>query len=102
MNENGDPYFKDRLARRLREELGAMMSDEGVPNDELRSYFVAAIAASYIGLLAHAATTNREDSPGIDQIAFIANSMRVAYFRSNDSAPAISDRQVLGKLKSSI
>lgn len=29
MSENGDPYFKDRLARRLREELGAMMSDEG-------------------------------------------------------------------------
>lgn len=78
------------------------MSDEGAPNDELRSYFVAAIAASYIGLLAHAATTNREDSPGIDQIAFIANSMRVAYFRSNDSAPAISDRQLLGNLKSSI
>lgn len=77
MSENGDPYFKDRLARRLREELGAMMSDEGVPNDELRSYFVAAIAASYIGLLAHAATTNRGDSLGIDQIAFIANSMRV-------------------------
>lgn len=40
MSENGDPYFKDRLARRLREELGAMMSDEGVPNDELRSYYV--------------------------------------------------------------
>jgi hypothetical protein len=79
-----------------------MMSDERVPNDELRSYFVAAIAASYIGLLAHAATTNRGDSLGIDQIAFIANSMRVAYFRSNDSAPAISDRQLFGNSKSSI
>lgn len=102
MSENGDPYFKDRLARRLREELGAMMSDEGVPNDELRSYYVAAIAASYIGLLAHAATTNREDSLGIDQIVFIANSMRVAYFRSSNSAPAISDRQLFGNSKSSI
>ena len=63
------------------------MSDEGVPNDELRSYYVAAIAASYIGLLAHAATTNRGDSLGIDQIAFIANSMRVAYFRSSIPPP---------------
>lgn len=102
MSENGDPYFKDRLARRLREELGAMMSDEGVPNDELRSYYVAAIAASYIGLLAHAATTNREDSLDIGQIVFIANSMRVAYFRSSNSAPAISDRQLFGNSKSSI
>lgn len=102
MSENGDPYFKDRLARRLREELGAMMSDEGVPNDELRSYYVAAIAASYIGLLAHAATTNREDSLGIGQIVFIANSMRVAYFRSSNSAPAKSDRQLFGNSKSSI
>lgn len=102
MSENGDPYFKDRLARQLREELGAMMSDEGVPNDELRSYYVAAIAASYIDLLAHAATTNRGDSLGIDQIAFIANSMRVAYFRSSNSAPAISDRQLFDNSKSSI
>ena len=102
MSENGDPYFKDRLARRLREELGAMMSDEGVPNDELRSYYVATIAASYIGLLAHAATTNREGSLGIDQIAFIANSMRVAYFRSSNSTPAISDRRLFGNSKSSI
>ena len=96
MGDNGDPYFKDRLAKRLRSELNSMMNDEGAPSDEMRSYYVAAIAASYIGLLDHVAAAPNDGLLDGDRITSIANSMRVAYFRSDSTAPAISDRRLFG------
>lgn len=96
MGEYGDPYFKERLAKRLRDDLDAMMSDEAVPNDELRPYYVATIAAAYIGLLGRVSAVEESDLLEIDRIVFIANSMRVAYFRSDSTAPAISDSRLFG------
>lgn len=97
VGENGDPYFKDRLARRLREDLDAMMSDEGAPNDELRPYYISAIAASYIGLLDHVALVDDESLLDVKRITSIANSMRVAYFRGDSTAPCISDQRLFGR-----
>ena len=98
MGEHGDLYFKERLIKRLRAELNQMMDDEGVPNDEMRPYYVAAIAAAYIGLLNHIAITEREeDLLPLEGMVQIANSMRVAYFRSADNPPPITDEKLFGR-----
>lgn len=96
MGENGDLYFKERLIKRVKIELNQMMDDEHAPRDELRSYYVAAISASYIGLLNHIALAEDADLLPTNEITAIANSMRVAYFRSADGAPPISDEQLFG------
>ena len=98
MGPNGDLYFKERLIARVRLELNQMMDDELAPNDSLRPYYVAAIAAAHIGLLNHIASVDCDDdllTPA--QVAGIANSMRIAYFRSDDNAPPISDEQLFGR-----
>lgn len=96
MGENGDLYFKERLIKRLKVELNQMMDDERIPRDGLRSYYVAAISASYIGLLNHIALVDDADLLPVSEIVAIANSMRVAYFRSSKDAPPISDKQLFG------
>ena len=97
MGPNGDLYFKERLVARVRQELNQMMDDEQAPNDALRPYYVAAIAAAYIGLLNHIALSGRDDLLAPAQVADIANSMRVAYFRAGENPPPISDEQLFGK-----
>ncbi|MBQ6390857.1 MAG: TetR/AcrR family transcriptional regulator [Eggerthellaceae bacterium] len=96
MGENGDLYFKERLIKRLKIELNQMMDDERTPRDGLRSYYVAAISASYIGLLNHIALVEDADLLPVSEITGIANSMRVAYFRSAKNAPTITDAQLFG------
>lgn len=96
MGENGDLYFKERLIKRVKAELNQMMDDERAPRDELRSYYVAAISASYIGLLNHIALAEDADLLPTSDITSIANSMRVAYFRSAEGAPPITDEQLFG------
>ncbi|MGI6034041.1 MAG: TetR/AcrR family transcriptional regulator [Coriobacteriales bacterium] len=97
MGENGDLYFKERLKKQVTDGLNLMMDDERVPNDTLRPYYVDTIAAAYIGLLNHIALV--EDSndllPACD-IVTIANSMRIAYFKSASDAPEISETQLFG------
>ena len=96
--ENGDLYFKERLLKRLRAELSQMMDDERAPNDEMRPYYVAAIAAAYIGLLNHIALVEREgDLLPLGDVVEIANSMRVAYFRAGDNPPPITDEKLFGR-----
>ena len=96
MSENGDLYFKERLIKRVKAELNQMMDDEHVARDGLRSYYVAAISASYIGLLNHIALVEESDLLPVSEITAIANSMRVAYFRSAEGAPPITDEQLFG------
>lgn len=96
MGKNGDLYFKERLIKRLKIELGQMMDDEHAPRDGLRSYYIAAISASYIGLVNHIALVEDADLLPVSEIAAIANSMRVAYFRSAKNAPPISDEKLFG------
>ena len=54
-----------------------MMGDDRVPNDALRPYYVATIAAAYIGLLNHIALVGDEALLPVSAIAEIANSMHV-------------------------
>ncbi len=96
MGRNGDIYFKERLIVRVRSELNEMMDDEGVARDEMRPYYVAAIAASYVGLLHFMALQDADAPIDVDGLARIANSMRVAYFKGNPNAPEISDSQLFG------
>lgn len=96
MGPNGDIYFKERLIGRVRGELHVMMDDEHVRRDERRPYYVAAIAASYVGLL-HFVVLQPEDSlPSAEELIKIANSTRIAYFTVDSSAPRISDDQLFG------
>lgn len=98
MGENGDLYFKERLIKRVKAELNQMMDDECVPCDGMRSYYIAAISASYIGLLNHIALVEDEaDLLPTGAIAEIANSMRVAYFRTKTGAPPITDERLFGR-----
>ena len=95
MGENGDLYFKERLIKRLKDELNQMMDDELVPNDAPRPYYVAAIAASYIGLLNHISVAEDDGVP-LSSLVEIANSMRVAYFKSGSNPPPITDKRLFG------
>lgn len=96
MGRNGDIYFKERLIARVRSDLNAMMDDEGVARDAMRPYYVAAIAASYVGLLHFMALQDADVPLDVDGLARIANSMRVAYFRGDPSAPEIPDSKLYG------
>ncbi len=97
MGEYGDPYFKERLKKRLIGELNLMMDDDGTPEDLLRPYYVETIAAGYIGLLNHIALVEDPEHliPSHDLVT-IANSMRIAFFKSHPSAPEISDTELFG------
>ena len=98
MGENGDLYFKERLIKRLKEELGQMMDDERVPSDEMRPYYIATIAAAYIGLLNHIAVIENDgDVLPLRNIVEIANAMRIAYFRAGDNPPPITDEKLFGR-----
>ena len=96
MGTNGDIYFKERLIVRVRSELNAMMDDEGVARDAMRPYYVAAIAASYVGLLHFMALQDADEPVDVDGLVQIANSMRVAYFKGDPTAPEIPDSKLFG------
>lgn len=96
MGPNGDIYFKERLIVRVRSELNVMMDDEGVARDAMRPYYVAAIAASYVGLLHFMALQDADVPIDVDGLAQIANSMRVAYFKGDPNAPKIADSRLFG------
>lgn len=96
MGPNGDIYFKERLIVRVRDELHEMMDDEGVRRDERRPYYVAAIAASYVGLLHFMVLQPDDCLLSGEELIKIANSTRVAYFTGDASAPVISDAQLYG------
>ena len=96
MGPNGDIYFKERLIVRVRSELNVMMDDEGVARDAMRPYYVAAIAASYVGLLHFMALQDADVPIDVDGLAQIANSMRVAYFKGDPNAPKIPDSRLFG------
>lgn len=96
MGRNGDIYFKERLIARVRRELNTMMDDEGVVRDAMRPYYVAAIAASYVGLLHFMALQDACEPIDVDGLVRIANSMRVAYFKGDPSAPEIPDSRLFG------
>lgn len=97
MGENGDLYFKERLIKRLKVELGQMMDDECIPRDIARPYYVAAIAAAYIGLLNYVAVLESDaDLLPLGTMVEIANSMRVAYFKAGNNPPPISNEKLFG------
>ena len=97
MGENGDLYFKERLIKRLKVELGQMMDDERVPSGDMRPYYVATIAAAYIGLLNHIAIIKDDcDALPLQDIVQIANAMRIAYFRAGQNPPPITDEKLFG------
>lgn len=96
MGPNGDIYFKERLITRVRDELHEMMDDEGVRRDARRPYYVAAIAASYVGLLHFTVLQPDDQLLSAEELIKIANSMRVAYFTTDAGAPVISDAQLYG------
>ena len=96
MGEHGDLYFKERLIKRLKDELNQMMDDELIPKDAPRPYYVAAIAAAYIGLLNHISVSEDDILP-MDAVVEIANSMRVAYFKSGSNPPPITDKRLFGR-----
>lgn len=97
MGENGDPYFKERLSAQVRRDLNAMMDDDRAPRNELRPYYVAQLAGSYIGLLSQAVRDKDEAVPSTRELATISNSVRVAYYRHSVEAPAISDNRLFGE-----
>lgn len=97
MGPNGDVYFKERLQAQVRRELNVMMDDDRTPRDRLRPYYVAMLAAAHIGLLGQVAGVEDESELiGTHEMAVMANSGRVAYFRSVEAAPAISDKRLFG------
>lgn len=96
MGPNGDIYFKERLIVRVREELNTMMNDEHVRRDEKRPYYVAAIAASYVGLLHFLVLQSDDKLLPADELIEIANSTRFAYFTGDAGAPRISGQQLCG------
>lgn len=96
MGPNGDIYFKERLIVRVRDELHEMMDDEGVRRDGRRPYYVAAIAASYVGLLHFMVLQPDDQLLSAEELIKIANSTRVAYFTTDEGAPVIGDTQLYG------
>lgn len=101
MSRNGDLYFRERLTARVRDELNAMMDDDRAPRDKLRPFYVAAIASTYIGLLEHIVSVEKESEliSAVD-LANIANSARVAYYRFGAGAPNLSDEILFGRVPS--
>lgn len=99
MGEHGDLYFKERLLSHLEAELNEMMDDEHVPRDRQRPAYVSFIAASYIGLLNHIALVDESELLPASEYAFMANSIRIAYFRSGDNPPSTTEAQLFGSTR---
>lgn len=93
---NGDPYFVQRLARKICRELHDMMDDERVPHDELRSYFEEMLSHAYVGLALYAVRLEPGRRLSAMRLAQIANHTRAAFFRSCQSSPTLTDEQLFG------
>lgn len=97
MGRNGDIYFRERLTVRVKEDLNAMMDDDRAPRGKLRPFYVAALASTYIGLLEYVVSVdNPGDLVSPVELADIANSARVAYYRFGAGAPKLSDKILFG------
>lgn len=94
---NGDPYFVQRLTRKICRELHDMMDDESVPHDDLRPYFEEMLSSAYVGLALYAVRLEPEKRLTAMRLAQIANHTRAAFFRSYESSPRLTDEQLFGK-----
>lgn len=94
---SGDPRFVARWTRKVCNELGLMMDDEGVPRDSLRPYFEAMLSHSYVGLALYAVGVDPLERLDAMRLAQIANHTRAAFFRTYSLSPRVSDEQLFGK-----
>lgn len=76
-SHNGDIYFEKKLKHILNDHINIMMDDDGLPHDELRTYFVKAM--SELHFLAARLWLESEENEflSVNEVVNLLNTMRV-------------------------
>ena len=74
---NGDPYFVKKLKNILNDYIEAMMDNDGLPQDELRGYFVKTVAELHFLSARLWLESEGENALSADEVVNLLNTMRV-------------------------
>lgn len=73
----GDPYFKTKIKKLLTDEINAMMDNDKMPADDLRSHFYKAFLELHFLVVNTWLDSCEDNLLSIDDIIHVINSMRI-------------------------